>query len=673
MALLAMIAMTGCTNEDIWDSSAEEAARREYYYNAKFESMFGKIDPNQDWGFGLNGLSRSVDVDGNMWVSPPQVTEAEIIVVWCYLLQQPNLDKSIPNFTRYYLTQVFGSNETYQTTYTINNETKTYNVVGSKQMNHLHVAASAEANINDLTYISQDEEGNYVAPTGWEHSNNFNASSNANYGGNTVHYDSGTYNFIYANSTDTSIHDNYVVASGADIITWANSVNWSSIISTITNSKYASLYVNWTEYDSENNTTENPNETLATALSKFNWSTVSNTIKEEIGGNYYICFDYESIPEMTTHFSISATVTYTITLLDEEGNPIKDEETGENKTVTYTDNINGSDISVSGFYNSLSEVDSDILEDIIIAKSKDAVKYQKQYDTNGKEMLDDYSNATITYSLTSADTTTPTQVEELDKLFYGDQIYTDWVVRLRGGAKTLAEAEAEANMKRVIVEDLSVAASNNLSNVSESDWDFNDVVMDILITPGETAGSDKAKIKIQALGGTLPIYLGAKDSRGNVTLSQELHTLMGAPSYGLMINTGTGNNLTAVETELTGVFTTDGVADYNNVLVFVDKDKKQTGNASDYTELKAEKGKAPCKICVGTDFYWCRERVLITRPYSNFSDWVSGRSETESPDNVSVTEEGETTTYKWYYSDIEKATDTNDDNYFNSLVFGNGN
>ncbi len=255
---------------------------------------------------------------------------------------------------------------------------------------------------------------------------------------------------------------------------------------------------------------------------------------------------------------------------------------------------------------------------------------------------------------------------------FGDEIYTDWVVRLRGGAKTLAEVEAENNTKRVIVEDLSVAAANDLSNVSESDWDFNDVVMDISITRGGTNGTDVAQVKIQALGGTLPIYLGYKDSRENVTLSDELHTLMGASSYGLMINTGLSNNLAAVETTLTGVFTTDGVADYNKVLVYVDKDIKQTGNPSDYTELKAEKGKAPCKICVGTDFYWCKERVLITRPYSNFSAWVSGRSDTESDSNVSVTE-NKTTTYKWYYSDIEKATDTNDENFFNSLVFGNGN
>ncbi len=321
MALLAMVSITSCSNEDIWDSSTEEAARREYYYNAKFESMFGKIDPNQDWGFGIQGLSRSVDVDGNMWVSPPQVTKDEIIVVWAYLLQKPNIAKFNPNLTRFYLTQVFGSGESYTPLNGDESDAK----VGSAQMNHLHVAINADADISDLTFITEENSDTYTAPTGWEHSNNFNASHNANFGGNTVHYDSGTYNFVYANSTDNQYYDDYKVAIGSQIKTWADNVVWSDITSSIINSEvYSVLKVKWVEYDDEHNTSVEYEYTFkevlegvaATAdrpaLEAFNWSTVSTKIKDEISENYYICFDYKCLhPDNKTTFNhIDYSVSY---------------------------------------------------------------------------------------------------------------------------------------------------------------------------------------------------------------------------------------------------------------------------------------------------------------------------------------------------------------------------
>lgn len=656
-ALLVMTAITSCTNEDIWYSTIEDAAKREYYYNAKFESMFGKIDPNQDWGFGIQGLSRAVDMDASHWTNwPDAVTQDEIMLVWLYLMSSnPQYQAENPILTSFYLTQVFASYDTY-IPYDQKDEDEPETVTGSIQMNFLHVSSTE---VGTVIFEANRTNSTVLETNGWEHSNNFNASDNANYNGNTVHYNSGTYDFAYGNSTqENKMYNTYEIIKGESVIQWAQSItNWSDL--------KENLRKEWSDIISKYHWNDEYIN-FKDAFETFNFSTISTDFLNKFSDYYYVCFDYECIPDNNETRFLGYSYTVTITLEDETEIVIQK---------------NDDNITITGSYESINEVEDQVIAEIKkgIISSIETSKKQGWYDyCDYKDVVIDENNELTNVVISISGDNVTTEYTQGDKLVFGDKIYTDWVVRLVGPAVPDENFNIETGNgsitydKRVIVEDLSVAAANDLSNVSESDWDFNDVVMDIHITPGETEGSDVAEVKIQALGGTLPIYLGYEDSNGIVTLSDELHFLMGASSYGLMINTGLSNNLSPVETELTGVFTTDGVADYNKVRVYVDKDIKQTGNPSDYTELKAEKGKAPCKICVGTDFYWCKERVLITRPYSNFSDWVSGRSETDSNDNVSV-KENETTTYKWYYSDIEKATDANDENFFNSLVFGNGN
>lgn len=135
IALLLALAptLTSCENHELDDPSIEEDALREYYYTQKFESMFGKIDPQHDWGFGVAGSnqSRSYSVNGNEWVNPPEVTFEEIVLVWLYLLQpDPVYQIQNPSYSSFYLTQVLGSEENY-TTY--NGDT----VCGNNQVNLL--------------------------------------------------------------------------------------------------------------------------------------------------------------------------------------------------------------------------------------------------------------------------------------------------------------------------------------------------------------------------------------------------------------------------------------------------------------------------------------------------------------------------------------------------------
>ncbi len=638
IALLLALAptLTSCENHELDDPSIEEDALREYYYTQKFESMFGKIDPQHDWGFGLENtsrMSRAVDVNGNEWVNPPQVTKEEILVVWMYLLQKPNLSKLNPNITRYYLTQVLGSGETY----TMGNGTSTN--VGSKQMNYLKVAETETAKLEDLTTAETSN-----AP-GWAHVNNFNASSNANYGGNTVMYDSGTWNFAYANSTDNSVHDNYVVAIGAEIERWADDeANWSSIKSYVSStSPYKDLSVKWTEYNSSTSQTETKSENLATAMASFDWNNVSEKIRSEIVGNYYICFDYVTLPEMKSHFRITADVTLALSQEDQEDQ-------------TYTQQYNNEDFTFDGYYTKFSDIPSATINEVL--KNATLTTITASTDEGTQLFRDNIDNVTVTIHIkaTPDADAAPSQVDNLDKLHYGDGIYTDWVVRLRGGAKKITEVEEEKKSRRILVEDLSIAADNLLSNTSSSDWDFNDVVMDVKITINtDNQYEDKAEITLQALGGTLPIYLYYATASDTYSHTAELHEFFGQSSS-TMINTSSSSMQPRIFT-LTGNFSSLNsesarVADYNKVIVKVYHNGK-------LIELKAEKGTAPCKIATYSDFYWCRERIYILDPYYHFTNWVTNHSYTSTQEEIDADDPyAEAVAATWYASDLLRILDS---------------
>ena len=58
------------------------------------------------------------------------------------------------------------------------------------------------------------------------------------------------------------------------------------------------------------------------------------------------------------------------------------------------------------------------------------------------------------------------------------------------------------------------------------------------------------------------------------------------------------------------------------VMVGVDANANPMTNEG-MTTLKAEKGAAPQKIAVDTNFEWCDERQQIEEKYTNFTDYVS--------------------------------------------------
>ena len=170
---------------------------------------------------------------------------------------------------------------------------------------------------------------------------------------------------------------------------------------------------------------------------------------------------------------------------------------------------------------------------------------------------------------------------------------------------TIAESECnpgfEGNKKkieyavRIICEDLGAS----------DDFDFNDVVFDALIKDGKTY------IKVLAAGGTLPLTVAGK----------EVHDIFGV-STTTMVNTQSGAHY-ATKTDKQEFVIDQAYSSYKDIPVMVGVDANANPMTNEgMTTLKAEKGAAPQKIAVDTNFYWCDEREQIETRYNNFDEYV---------------------------------------------------
>ena len=150
---------------------------------------------------------------------------------------------------------------------------------------------------------------------------------------------------------------------------------------------------------------------------------------------------------------------------------------------------------------------------------------------------------------------------------------------------------------RVIAEDLSATESG--------DFDFNDVVFDVVKAEG-----GKTTLRLICAGGTLPLKV----------MEQEVHGLFGetAPNaQGLyrMYNTGAGPNVDPVEFTIDGTFTTP--EQIKNIIIKVFKN-------GTWMELYATTGEAACKILVDDTFKPVVERRNIADENKKFTNYVQG-------------------------------------------------
>ena len=190
---------------------------------------------------------------------------------------------------------------------------------------------------------------------------------------------------------------------------------------------------------------------------------------------------------------------------------------------------------------------------------------------------------------------------------YNDVIFE--VTGTEGGEEIIEEEENDdpEPVCRIVAEDLTVDENG--------DFDFNDVVFDVCPSPDE----NKTILIIRAVGGELPLYIGEFDE------DHEVHNVCG---LGPMQMTNTGWDGSIKPNKECGRIVLDGQRitsreGAKDITIWVVK-KNET------ITLSAEPGRVPSKICVGTDYKWCRERYDIDDTYNKggvklFSEYVAGQ------------------------------------------------
>ena len=161
-----------------------------------------------------------------------------------------------------------------------------------------------------------------------------------------------------------------------------------------------------------------------------------------------------------------------------------------------------------------------------------------------------------------------------------DYIYNDWIVKIVPGYGV----NPPSNKLRIMAEDLSATDG--------SDFDFNDVVIDVDID-GSTA-----YCSLLAAGGTLPLRIAGNNAF-------EVHSMFGVQQK-VMVNTKKGhhNDLEPVP------FVLNGVSDARQIKLEVQK-------KGEWIEMTAKKGVPAAKIAVPQSVDWCDERQGI-----DFGGWV---------------------------------------------------
>ena len=187
-----------------------------------------------------------------------------------------------------------------------------------------------------------------------------------------------------------------------------------------------------------------------------------------------------------------------------------------------------------------------------------------------------------------------------------DGYYSNWILKISPAyPPTTPDPEYTTETKRVMCEDLG----------NTYDFDFNDLVFDVYYTYKDKTNIT-AHITLQAVGGTLPIYIG-KDTADP---TKELHYRMLGQASSSPINVAASNGVTHSPVSFTMSATS---TDPNDIIICVGtSDNKATDKITILPVSGRGSNLAPQKICVPASTKWLKENMQIEQGYPRFDEWV---------------------------------------------------
>lgn len=191
-----------------------------------------------------------------------------------------------------------------------------------------------------------------------------------------------------------------------------------------------------------------------------------------------------------------------------------------------------------------------------------------------------------------------------------DGYYSNWIVKISPAyPPTTPDPEHTTETKRVMCEDLG----------NTYDFDFNDLVFDVYYTYKGTEANKTnitAHITLQAVGGTLPIYIGTDTADP----TKELHYRMLGQASSSPINVAASNGVTHSPVSFTMSATS---TDPNDIIICVGTAGNEATNKITILPVSGRGSSlAPQKICVPTSTKWLKENMQIEQGYPRFDEWV---------------------------------------------------
>ena len=189
-----------------------------------------------------------------------------------------------------------------------------------------------------------------------------------------------------------------------------------------------------------------------------------------------------------------------------------------------------------------------------------------------------------------------------------DGYYSNWIFKISPASPTTTpDPEYTTETKRVMCEDLG----------NTYDFDFNDLVFDVDYTYKDKTNIT-AHITLQAVGGTLPIYIGTDTADP----TKELHYRMLGQASSSPINVAASNGVTHSHVSFT---ISAKSTDPNDIIICVGtSDNKATDKITILPVSGRGSSLAPQKICVPFSTKWLKENMQIEQGYRNFDKWVKG-------------------------------------------------
>ena len=581
----AAVAFAACSNHDFETMSQEDVTKTQdkAKYDAAFVKAFGTPSANQDWGFGAStrAFTRGSNDNKNQWGNPnhgnwqipPALTAGQVLRVKTYFQQNPHLTFEAPNYSTYFVQQVYKGNtdanldfsrEVYKSA-----NSSTYNVVGSNHMDKLTVGP------NNI------------------HVDNFNYGTYN--GGDSL-------NVLNTGATDESNSANY----HKDMITLIEDIRPTCVGFNESESSYQ----------------HNDHAALVSA------ATIDAWIEEKFGANFgakcvdgwdrdFVGLDYEATPADGTYVRdanneiIYATIgdydmgkTYVwdgshFYLMSEVRNNLL--KTPQNVTfpVVSTDkNMYLGDYVKIDQNNLVTEFEAGVMmDDLKVDKiSDDASRTRKHQVLDLTKIFDLVGNGGCA--------AVNNDKGGFVKNFGGrDYYFSDWIVTLSPAKKQTTKVITYTG--RIFGEDL--CATEN------SDFDFNDVVFDWKLYDNGKG----AYIKLLAAGGTLKLKIGC-DENGNGGV--EVHEKFNV-NPNIMVNTATDGTPKIVEKkpypefEIAVPNTNDTWTSGKDIPVYVYKNNV-------WQPLTAERGEPASKFNVPITTAWVDEYVDIEYAYPDFPKWV---------------------------------------------------